>query len=453
MHQRHTTKPNTVAAWLLGFLSATALGATTCLQDLNGDGLMDAPGETAQCVTTAQGELCSISAAQCAITETCPLDPTAACTNGSCQVTTNQEVPGTCVETSNFTDPTAPLYGLPQFTCVETGVPYVWIQQPPLAKQVCESLCKTTQPVQQTATCTVSNPTCPLGPGYACMDNAGTFQCSANTCTDLTLNPPVATPTDSKMLVNDGARGPDGSCLGTVNIFGGRPMECKMPGKKSAFRDCCHSDNAVIQDGMTSTNGLSVTIDVATALYTAGEAGYAAYASMIEGGQTVATALEAQSLAFTNVLVAAGPAILIGVAVAVIVDWVANACDTTDMRVSVLNNSKMCHYIGNKCVLKWAGSCVQQTKVHCCYNSKLARIVQEQGRPQLKSFNALAGSAFGTVDAPECRGFDPGEFQALDFSRIDLSEYFDDVRNAAASQIKVTNTIQTDVDLKINGLP
>lgn len=452
MHQRHASNA-TVVALIVWLASGSALGATSCLQDLNGDGFTDAIGETASCATTVQGELCPISAAQCAITETCPLDPMASCVAGSCQVTTNEIVPGTCVDTTNLTDPTAQYYGLPQFTCAETGVPYVWIQQPTLAIQVCESQCKITQPVQNTAACTVSNPTCPLGAGYACMDQGGTFQCSANTCTDLTLNPPIATPTDTRMLVDDGARGADGSCQAQMSIFGGRSMQCKVEGTKSAFQNCCAKSDEVISDSMTGLGNAGSAYKAIQALYVAGEAGWAAYNAMIIGGETVANAAAAHSLAFTNALVAAGPAILVGVAVVLIATWVANACDATDLETSMMANSKMCHYLGKKCIEKWGASCVQRAEVHCCFNSKLARIVQEQGRPQLKSFSGLPGSVFGTVDAPVCRGFDPTEFQSLDFSKIDLSEYFDDVTTAAASTIKITNTITTEVEGKVNALP
>jgi conjugal transfer mating pair stabilization protein TraN len=74
-----------------------------------------------------------------------------------------------------------------------------------------------------------------------------------------------------------------------------------------------------------------------------------------------------------------------------------------------------------------------QNRGHCCFNTKLGRIIQEQGRPQLKAFNAIG---WGTPKNPYCRGFTE-EFQALDFSRMDLSEYYADVEARAQSEIQI----------------
>ncbi len=69
----------------------------------------------------------------------------------------------------------------------------------------------------------------------------------------------------------------------------------------------------------------------------------------------------------------------------------------------------------------------------------MATLVQKGGRAQL-------GMDFGTVDAPNCRGFTPEEFQSIDFSKIDLTEYYDELKSRAQSDIEdeITNVI-TDV--------
>ena len=45
--------------------------------------------------------------------------------------------------------------------------------------------------------------------------------------------------------------------------------------------------------------------------------------------------------------------------------------------------------------------------------------MHEQGRPQLQSFSA----GWGSAQNPICRGFTPEEFQTLNFSIMDLSEW------------------------------
>ena len=101
-------------------------------------------------------------------------------------------------------------------------------------------------------------------------------------------------------------------------------------------------------------------------------------------------------------------------------------CDQTDIMTSTLNDSKYCHEVGEYCAKKFPViGCVQKAKGFCCFNSKLARIIHEQGRPQLAGFGSDGG--WGQPKNPNCRGFLPEEFQALDFNKIDLSEYMEDI--------------------------
>jgi hypothetical protein len=93
---------------------------------------------------------------------------------------------------------------------------------------------------------------------------------------------------------------------------------------------------------------------------------------------------------------------------------------------------KQCHSLGTYCKKEWPLiGCVQKAKVYCCFTSELSRIIQEQGRAQLKTFNG-----WGTPKKPDCRGFTPEEFQHLDFSKIDLSEFINDLQTAAQSAIQ-----------------
>lgn len=101
-------------------------------------------------------------------------------------------------------------------------------------------------------------------------------------------------------------------------------------------------------------------------------------------------------------------------------------CDTQDILTSTYKESGYCHYVGSRCIKKILGSCVQKSKVYCCFNSKLARIIHEQGRPQLTTFGP--GGGWGSAKRPNCRGFTPEEFQAIDFGRIDFSEYIEDIQ-------------------------
>lgn len=76
-----------------------------------------------------------------------------------------------------------------------------------------------------------------------------------------------------------------------------------------------------------------------------------------------------------------------------------------------------CHKVGTYCSEKWPViGCVQKKETYCCFSSPLARTMHEGGRPQL-------GISWGTPENPSCRGFTIEEFQKIDFSKIDFSEW------------------------------
>ena len=58
--------------------------------------------------------------------------------------------------------------------------------------------------------------------------------------------------------------------------------------------------------------------------------------------------------------------------------------------------------------------------VYCCFNSQLARIIHEQGRPRI-------GMSFGSGKNPICRGYYPNEFMQLNFALMDFSEYAEEI--------------------------
>jgi len=92
-----------------------------------------------------------------------------------------------------------------------------------------------------------------------------------------------------------------------------------------------------------------------------------------------------------------------------------------------------CHYVGERCTSKIFGHCIGKKKVYCCFNSLLARVVHEQGRPQI-------GLDWGTAKHPKCRGFYPDEFAQLNFQEMDLSEFVENI------QRRVDIDIQTSID-------
>lgn len=296
-------------------------------------------------------------------------------------------------------------------------------------------------PIQQVA-CTVTGPgayACPLGDQYACEAPAsgGAPTCSPNACIDSSANPIKDQPiVDDPGIPADGAIDADGNCTANIEIFSGRAVRCRPPGLKTTFSNCCKDKGRIVKDGMgSSISSIGTKIAIAKGVFTGMKAAFTAF-------KAGATAGQAASAGANAIIVGIDPAsIAISLAVNFMIEVLLQGCDAQDMETGMLRGSGMCHEVGSYCSSKILGLCVQKAKGHCCFNTKLGRIIQEQGRPQLKSFN---GIGWGTPQNPICRGFTPEEFQALDFSKMDLSNYYADIEARAQSDIQINMKDRVD---------
>ena len=103
-------------------------------------------------------------------------------------------------------------------------------------------------------------------------------------------------------------------------------------------------------------------------------------------------------------------------------DFGLSRCSASEKALSLKRGKGQCYYVGTYCsqrdtVFK---KCLTKKSTYCCFNSKLARIFQEQGKSQL-------GISFGSSQYPNCRGFTVDELQRIDFSKFDLEELFADL--------------------------
>ncbi len=111
-------------------------------------------------------------------------------------------------------------------------------------------------------------------------------------------------------------------------------------------------------------------------------------------------------------------------AIAVIIQVVMSAasCDEHESLLAMKEGAGLCHTVGTYCsscirVFGSCVSCITHTTRKCCFNSMLARIVNEQGRAQV-------GRGWGSARSPDCAGFTIAELQSLDFAAMDLSEFY-----------------------------
>jgi conjugal transfer mating pair stabilization protein TraN len=104
-------------------------------------------------------------------------------------------------------------------------------------------------------------------------------------------------------------------------------------------------------------------------------------------------------------------------------------CNQEEQDLFKLKAAKLCHPIGS-----WRGKKFQRFKTyqsHCCFKSKLAKIIQVQGRKQL-------GIGWGDRKNPDCRFLTLEEIRRINFSKIDFTEFFTDVVDKVSSGMNST---------------
>lgn len=108
-------------------------------------------------------------------------------------------------------------------------------------------------------------------------------------------------------------------------------------------------------------------------------------------------------------------------------------CTTEEKCLAGKRHEGKCRFIGSRKTK--LGTVTEH--VYCCFPTKLARLLQEQGRKQL-------GIKWGSSDSPKCRGLTLDELQKIDFSKIDLSEAIEDLKvDKHSYEKKIRGSIQS----------
>ncbi|MGB3469770.1 MAG: conjugal transfer protein TraN, partial [Erythrobacter sp.] len=124
-------------------------------------------------------------------------------------------------------------------------------------------------------------------------------------------------------------------------------------------------------------------------------------------------------------------------------------CNAAERELDKKDDKGLCHRVGSYCSNKVLGVCVTRKDAYCCFESKLSRILQQQGRGQINK----------PWDKPKnetCKGFTLDEFSLLDLSVMDFSEVYADFTDAAKlpDELVTTQQIQQRIEdyLQNNGL-
>jgi conjugal transfer mating pair stabilization protein TraN len=91
-------------------------------------------------------------------------------------------------------------------------------------------------------------------------------------------------------------------------------------------------------------------------------------------------------------------------------------CEQEEFELGAKRELRSCHDIGSYCKTKVLSACIERRKAYCCFNTPLARILNEQIRPQL-------GRGWGEADQPDCTGINVNDFGRVDWDLVNLDEW------------------------------
>ena len=123
----------------------------------------------------------------------------------------------------------------------------------------------------------------------------------------------------------------------------------------------------------------------------------------------------------------------------------AMQCSEDEQALMLKKGAGLCHVVGS-----YRDGFLNSKRMtsHCCFNSKLAKIINIQGRAQV-------GPPLAGPKNPNCSGLTLAQLQSLDWSRIDFAEFIADVfpkapdgtflvnKNSTRVQDRVTNYFNT----------
>lgn len=117
--------------------------------------------------------------------------------------------------------------------------------------------------------------------------------------------------------------------------------------------------------------------------------------------------------------------------------WFKWMCNNEEKELKKKRYAGLCRYVGDYCSVKILGICIETKRSFCCFYSRIGKIVQECGRPQL-------GISWGTGRNPDCRGLDPEEFAKIDLGKPEckaaIEEYFQSVATGLDTRVQDMQT-------------
>lgn len=175
----------------------------------------------------------------------------------------------------------------------------------------------------------------------------------------------------------------------------------------------------------SSVAGVSTGTATGTAAGTAGE--MAAAEAFSEA--TVASATTSESIVLYTYTTEAGGTFTLAfdpwslvIAIVIAIILAALECDEQEALIAMREGAGLCHTVGSWCssclrILGVCVTCLTHSYGKCCFNSMLARIINQQGRVQVSK-------GWGSPQNLDCSGFTLDQLASLDFGAMDLTEFY-----------------------------
>lgn len=297
------------------------------------------------------------------------------------------------------------------------------------------SVCSQVNPVTGLCDVTDSTYSCPVPPGtqVAASNCPANVFCLGGNC----FNTSYTSDSDfAKSMTYLEAAREAGVYIDTNNmqVFRGEANSCR----DRLFVNCCSSNSAgagmsnqslfgtgsrlVFDILMNSENQQFLYQGMQALLLGGGFSGsFTSYGVTLAINGTALPAGSAVLYAGDSVVVAFDPWSL-SVAVVMYAVMSLTSCSDNEGKLAMKEGAGLCHSIGSYCsdCISLFGSCIsciEHTTGKCCFNSRLARIINEQGRGQF-------GRGWGSPEGPDCSGFSVAQLQRLNFAAMDLTEFY-----------------------------
>jgi len=101
------------------------------------------------------------------------------------------------------------------------------------------------------------------------------------------------------------------------------------------------------------------------------------------------------------------------------------ACDEEDYNTAVKSDAGLCYTTYSECVQRNSGIfgsvCEKYRTYKCCFNSRLAKLINEQGKASI----GITGRS------DDCSGFSPDEFARIKWDQIDFTPFVEEILKEA----------------------